>query len=130
MPAFVTASWRAPPRPRISAARSVPDDPWAQLGELVRRIPACEHVEDVLELDAREVGEVVGAADEIVQLVDGDLLVGADRDDLLREHVERVARDDGLLDRARRMRSATTADSSRSARNFGKMRPRETAPSS
>ena len=50
------------------------------------------------------------------------------RDDLLREHVERVARDLRLLDRAlahplqRRPR-----DSSRSARNFGKMRPFETS---
>jgi hypothetical protein len=35
-----------------------------------------------------------------VQLVDRDLLVGADGHDLLREHVERVARDDGLLDGA------------------------------
>ena len=33
-----------------------------------------------------------------MEVVDGDLLVGRDRDDLLREHVERVARDDRLLD--------------------------------
>ena len=33
-----------------------------------------------------------------VQIVDADLLVGGDRDDLLREHVERVARDLRLLD--------------------------------
>ena len=39
-------------------------------------------------------------AHELVQLVDLDLLVGADRDDLLREDVERVARDLRLLDRA------------------------------
>ena len=83
------------------ACGAVPDDPGPQLGELVRRVAAGEHVEDVLELDAREVGEVVGAAYEVVQLVDGDLLVGADGHDLLGEHVERVARDDGLLDRAR-----------------------------
>ena len=82
-------------------AGAIPNDPRPELGELVGRIAAREHVEHVLELHAREVGEVVGAADEVVQLVDGDLLVGADRDDLLREHVERVARDDGLLDRAR-----------------------------
>ena len=35
-----------------------------------------------------------------MQVVDRDLLVGADRDDLLRQHVERVARDLRLLDRA------------------------------
>ena len=41
-----------------------------------------------------------------VQVVDRDLLVGADRDDLLREHVERVARDDRLLDLAVEHRAA------------------------
>ena len=81
-------------------AGAVPDDTRSQLGELVGRIATGEHVEDVLELDAGEVGEVVGAADELVQLVDRDLLVGADRDDLLREHVDRVPRDHRLLDRA------------------------------
>ena len=100
MPAFVTASRRAPSRPRIVAAGAVPDDARPQLGELVGRVAAREHVEHVLELDAREVGERIGAADEVVQLADLDLLVGADRDDLLREHVERVARDHGLLDLA------------------------------
>ena len=35
-----------------------------------------------------------------MELVHGDLVVGADRDDLLREDVERVARDRRLLDRA------------------------------
>jgi hypothetical protein len=34
-----------------------------------------------------------------VQLVELQLLFGADRDDLLREHVEWVARDRRLLDR-------------------------------
>ena len=42
----------------------------------------------------------IGAADEIVELGDLDLLVGHDRDDLLREDVERVARDLRLLDLA------------------------------
>ena len=49
---------------------------------------------------ARELGERIRAPHELVQVVDGDLLVGGDRDDLLREDVERVARDDGLLDAA------------------------------
>src|SRR5216110_1303295 len=83
---------RQPPRalaPSDDAGGPVPDDPRPKLGELVRRIAAGEHVEDVLELLARELGEVVGAAHEPVQLVDLDLLVGADGDDLLREHVER-----------------------------------------
>ena len=80
-------------------ARAIPGDARPQLGELVGRIAAGEHVEHVLQLDAREVGERIRAADELVQIVDRHLLLGADRDDLLREHVERVARDDGLLDR-------------------------------
>ena len=82
------------------ACRAVPDDARPKLGELVGRVAAREHVEHVLELCARELGERVGAAHEPVQVVDGDLLVGGDRDDLLREHVERVARDDRLLDLA------------------------------
>ena len=86
--------------PADHPARAIPDDPRPELRELVGRVAPGEHVEHVLELDAREVGEVVGAANEVVQLVDRDLLVRADRDDLLCEHVERVARDDGLLDRA------------------------------
>ena len=61
---------------------------------------APQHVEHVLELDTRELGERIGPADELMKLVDLDLLVGADRDDLLREHVERIPGDHGLLDRA------------------------------
>src|SRR5581483_8046562 len=95
---------REPPRARPAADHSrgaVPDDARPQLRELVRRVAAREHVEDVLELRPREIRERIGAADEFVQLPDLDLLVGADRDDLLGEDVERVARDLRLLDRAR-----------------------------
>jgi hypothetical protein len=82
------------------ARGAIPDDPRPQLRELVGRVAAVEHVEHVLELDAREVRERVRAPHERVQVVDRDLLVGADADDLLREHVERAARDLRLLDRA------------------------------
>ena len=82
------------------AARAVPDDPRPELCELVGGVTAREHVEHVLELDTRELGEGIGPADELMKLADLDLLVGADRDDLLREHVERIAGDHGLLDRA------------------------------
>ena len=82
------------------AAGAVPDDPGAKLGELVGRVAPGKHVEDVLELRARELGERVGAPDEVVQLGDLDLLVDRDRDDLLCEHIERVARDLRLLDLA------------------------------
>ncbi len=95
---------REPPRALAGADRAagaVPDDPRPQLGELVGGVAAGEHVEHVLELNAREVGERVRAAHQLVQVVDADLLVGRDRDDLLGEHVERVARDLRLLDLAR-----------------------------
>ena len=78
---------------------AIPDDARPQLGELVGRVAAGEHVEHVLELRARDVGEGIGAADELVQVVDADLLVGGDGDDLLRKDVERVAWNDRLLDR-------------------------------
>ena len=66
-----------------------------------------------------------------MQVVDRDLVLGADRDDLLREHVERVARDRASpRSRPRASPSRRRRDSSRSARNFGKMRPFETAPRS
>ena len=79
---------------------AVPGDARPQLGELLRRVAPGEHVEDVLELLPRQVAERPGAADEIVELVDGDLLLRADGDDLLGEHVEGVARDARLLDQA------------------------------
>ena len=82
------------------AGGAIPDDARPELGELVGRVTAGKHVEHVLELCPREVGEWVRAAHELVQVVDGDLLVRRDRDDLLREHVERIARDDGLFDPA------------------------------
>ena len=80
----------APPH---EPGRPVPHNPRTELRKLVRGIAAGEHVEDVLELGSGEVGEGIRAADELVQIVDRDLLVRADRDDLLREDVERVARD-------------------------------------
>src|SRR5579862_4579380 len=40
------------------------------------------------------------AHDQRVQIVDADLLAGGDRNDLLREHVERIPRDARLLDLA------------------------------
>ena len=82
------------------AGGAIPDDARSELGELVGRIAAREHVEHVLELRPREIREWVRATHELVQVVDRDLLVCCDRDDLLREDVEWVARDDGLFDLA------------------------------
>ena len=89
-----------PVAPPDRASGAIPDDPRAKLGELVGRVAAREHVEDVLELRARELGERIGAPDEIMELGDLDLLVDRDRDDLLCEHVESVAGDLRLLDLA------------------------------
>ena len=92
---------REPARALASAQEpgdAVPGDARPQLGELLGRVPAGEHVEHVLQLLARQVVEGPGAADEIVELVDGDLLLCADGDDLLGEDVQRVARDARLLD--------------------------------
>ncbi len=86
-------------RPRTTPAVRSQTILGPELRELVRRVAAGEHVEDVLELGPREIGERVRAPDERVQVVDRDFFVGADRDDLLGEHVERVPGNPGLLDR-------------------------------
>src|SRR5438067_1173759 len=78
----------------------VPDDGRPRLGELVGRLAAGEHDEDVLELDAGQLPERVGACEQLMQVADLDLLLRGDGDDLLGQHIERVAWDDGLLDRA------------------------------
>ncbi len=80
--------------------RAVPHDARPQLGEFVGRVTPREHVEHVLELRSGQTGERVRAAHELVQIVDGDLVVGADRDDLLGEHVEWVPGNLSLLDQA------------------------------
>ena len=85
------------------ARHAVPDDPRAQLAELLRRVAAVEHVEHVLELLARQLGVRVGARDERVERVHGQAVVagrGRHGHDLLGEHVERVARHDRGLDPA------------------------------
>ena len=85
------------------AGHAVPDDAGAQLAELLARVAAVEHVEHVLELLAAELAVGVRAGDERVQVVDAQPVVagrGGHGDDLLGEHVERVARHDGGLDLA------------------------------
>ncbi len=84
------------------AADAIPDDPRTQLCELRRRVAPVEHVEHVLQQRAGQLGVGVRSRDQREQLVDRDRLIVAgrsrDRDDLLGEHVECVARDDGRLD--------------------------------
>src|SRR5213594_311693 len=82
------------------AGDAIPDDAWSQLDELVRGIAAREHVEHVLELRARELRIGRRAVDDRLELFDGDRVASDDRDDLLREHIERV-HVDPELERAR-----------------------------
>jgi hypothetical protein len=93
-------------RARIVPPTRSQDDPRAQVAELLGGIAPVEHVEDVLELRARELGVGVGARDERVEVVDVErgLVVAIrgrrHRDDLLGEDIEGVARDHRRLDQA------------------------------
>ena len=99
VPAFVTASRRAPVRPRMtrrcSPRRSAGAARRTRRRDSGRR--ACRARSRAAAARGRR---RVGAADEAVQRRHLDLLLGDDRDDLLREHVEWVARDLRLLDAA------------------------------
>ena len=92
------------------ARDAVPDDARAQadrgaVAEGGVGVAPVEHVEHALEQLAGKLGVGPGVGDERVQVVDGDavrivLRGDGDRDDVLGEDVEGVARDDGRLDRA------------------------------
>ncbi len=89
--------------PRVVAAddligQAVPDDAWLEVGELVRGVPARQHVEHALQLLARQVAERLRPGHEPMQVAHRPAVEGADGDELLRKDVERVARDAGLLD--------------------------------
>ena len=92
VPPLVTASRWAPGRPVQLAGDAVPDQPGPQLGERVGRVAAGQHVEHGLERRAGQPGERRGAAHQLLQLVDVPVVHGHHRDDLLGQHVERVAR--------------------------------------
>ena len=79
---------------------AVPDDARPQPAEAIGGIPSREHVERLAERVLGQLREVRAPADERVQVVDAPLVDRARRDDLLREHVERVARVTHLLDQA------------------------------
>ena len=82
------------------AADAVPHQPGPQLGELVGRVAPGQHVEHRLEGRPREGGVGSGPAHHVVHHLDVPLVDADHRDDLLREHVERVARVAHRLDRA------------------------------
>ena len=98
VPPFVMASRPAPSRARTIAGLAVPHQPRPQLRELVARVAAGQQVEHRGEHVVGELGEVRRAADDRAELVDVPLVDRAHRHDLLREHVERVARVARLLD--------------------------------
>ena len=81
---------------------AVPRDPRLQLGELVRRVGAGEHAQHGLERLAGQRLERRGPRHDLEQLGDGPAVHHGHRDELLGEHVERVAGHDRRLDRARR----------------------------
>ncbi len=92
-------------RPRIAApfdhiGEPVPHDPWLELGELVGRVRAREHPEHTLKRLAGQRLERCGAAHQLQQRVDRELLADGHRNQLLSQDVERVARQHGGLDRA------------------------------
>ena len=103
MPALATASGRAPVRARMVPATRSQTIRGRSSPNSCRGVAAVQHVQHVLELAALEVGVGPRAPDEGVELVDRHALVpGArgDGDDLLRQHVERVARHHRRLDEA------------------------------
>ena len=81
-------------------AHAIPGDARPQLGELVGRVAAGQHVEHALEDAAIEVGEGRGPPHHREQLVDRPAVHRHGGDDLLRQHVERIARIARRLDQA------------------------------
>jgi hypothetical protein len=69
-----------------------------EFGELVRGVSARQHVEDAVERRPRQIVKWRGPADGGVKVVDRDRIHRHHGDDLLRQHVERVARVTGRLD--------------------------------
>ena len=86
--------------PADDAGGPVPDHPRPKLRELVGRIAPGQHVEHALELRAAEIRVGRRPRDHRVQVVDRPVVHHRGRDELLGEHVERLARDAGVLDRA------------------------------
>ena len=83
-----------------TALRAVPHDARSQAAESIRRVTTGKQVERLAERAFGQLGEVRAPAHQRVQIVDAPLVDRARRDDVLREHVERVARIAHLLDEA------------------------------
>ena len=96
--------------PRDRVVHAVPRDARAQLRELVRGVAARQHVEHPLEHPQTEIRVRRGAAHAREQIVGVPHVHAGHRDDLLREHVEGVARiacrfDEALVHRPRHRRT-------------------------
>jgi hypothetical protein len=89
----------AAPRGQL-AADAVPDETRTELGERIGRVAAGEHVQHRFERGARQTGERRGAADEGFDVVDAKWFHRDHRDDVLGEHVERIARIAHRLDQS------------------------------
>ena len=86
---------RDPPRPLARdglVLQAVPRQPRAQIREVVRRVAARQHVEHAVEDRSAQLGERRRRANRGEQRVHVPALHRDHRDDLLRQHVQRVAR--------------------------------------
>ena len=95
---------RQPLRARPAGEQSghpVPGQPGPQLGELLAGVAAGQHVQHRFQGAAAERGERRRPAQQLEQVVDGDRLHRADRDDLLGGDVQRVRDHRQRLDGAR-----------------------------
>ena len=78
---------------------AIPHEARPQFGELLARIAARQQIEHVVQQFVGDLGEVRAAPHELADLVDRTLLDrGHVGDDLLREHVERIAQEVRRLD--------------------------------
>ena len=133
VPALVTASWRAPGPSPERARDPVPHDPRAQLGELGGRVAAVEHVEHVLERVAaaarRRSASASTSAYRSSTATGSSSGAAAAIATICWASTSSALRGTTVVSISpARIRLATTAHSSRSARNFGKIRPRLTSP--
>lgn len=106
----------------------VPDQPGTQLGEGGRRVAAGEHVEHGVQRRVGQLGEGCGPADQHRQVAERPRFEGDHGDDLLGEHVERVARIVQLLDGTGRHPLRDHGAGEQVAPVLGKDHPRDTAP--
>src|SRR5690606_31481370 len=90
-------------RPGVAPRRKnvrlpVPEDARAEVSEVVGRVLSGEHAEDAFELLTAQGGEVIGAPNQLLEVIDRPVFDRADGHDLLSENVEGVAWDRCVLD--------------------------------